>query len=98
MVKFQDMKKSEKFEAVRGKTFILEHSFGSRNDLKTSTFLAKITYNSVKNKFQPTAIREISQEEKSELVKTLSILKTCGLNATNSESRKVNDFINNNLI
>lgn len=98
MRKFQDMKKSEKLEAVKGKTFILEASWGGWNDLKTSTFLAKIGYNDRKNKFQPSAIREISQEEKQLLIKTLPVLETCNLNATNSESKKVNDFINNNLI
>jgi hypothetical protein len=95
MRKFQDMKKSEKLEAVKGKTFILVFYC---DHLLMSEYLSEIRYNYEKKVFEAYKIIDITNKEKTQADNKLPVIWVNRQWSDHLRSRRINAFINDCLI
>lgn len=100
MTKFQDMAKEERYNAVKGKTFICIHTYGNKNDTKTQYMLNYIGYDRLRRSYINYGLRELSLTEINEVQqdKELPIFESNSLDSRNLHTRKLNNFINTHLI
>jgi hypothetical protein len=97
MVKFQDMKKNEKKEAVKDKLFVA-FDFNNGRGEGDKFYVAKMTYNWNLKDYLPITLREISFDEKNELIKTMSVFELNPFEKRYHQVRRINKFINEKLI